>query len=183
MQRENPKSDNNKHYNDIPGGVKMFKYLFPEEAGRRVEKVWSLASTQALIEVQLRLHHYKQLHWRLVLPVLQAELRVLQHSRTWALLFHVCHRWQPERHIPASKFWKCVWLHEIFISFSCSPAMCVFIYQIFFFMIPTIGSERRCRGEEGLNSYYFSPSMQPPMGDEGEKIRGADHQNQGLFLI
>lgn len=61
--------------------------------------------------------------------------------------------------------------------------MCVFIYQIFFFMIPTIGSERRCRGEEGLNSYYFSPSMQPPMGDEGEKIRGADHQNQGLFLI
>lgn len=62
MQRENPKSDNNKHYNDIPGGVKMFKCVFPEEAGRRVEKVWSLASTQALIEVQLRLHHYKQLH-------------------------------------------------------------------------------------------------------------------------
>lgn len=61
MQRENPKSDNNKHYSDIPGGVKMFKYVFLEEAGRRVE-VWSLASTQALIEVQLRLHHYKQLH-------------------------------------------------------------------------------------------------------------------------
>lgn len=60
----------------IPGGV--VRVYFPVWPGRRGGKVWSLASTQALIEVQLRLQLYKQLQWRLVLPVLQAELRVLQ---------------------------------------------------------------------------------------------------------
>ena len=106
--------------------------MLPGVAGQDEEKVWSLASNQALIEFQLRLKHYKQLQWRLVLPVLQAELRVLQRRRTWALLFHVSHRWQLGRHILASMFWKCVWLHEIFIPL---PALwqCAYLFARSFY--------------------------------------------------
>lgn len=147
----------------IPGGAEMFEYVFPEGVGRRVEKVRSLASTQALIEVQLRLHHYKQLYWRHVLPVLEAELRV-RRSHTWALLFHVCHRWQPERHIPASTFWKCVWLHEIFISF---PALqqCAYLFTRFSFFFFFYDSDdwfiEEMERKEGLSIF---PSTQPLMG-------------------
>lgn len=76
-------------------------------------------------------------------------------------------------------FWKCVWLHEIFIY---SGRVHIYLPGFFFiFMIPV---QRRDRGVLEL-----IPSMQPPMGGwmdgggEDAKIRGADHQNQGLFLI
>lgn len=65
---------------------------------------------------------------------------------------------------------------------ACSLAVCIFIYHIFFlwYLWPV---QRRDRGVLEL-----IPSMQPLMGDArggggDAKIRGADHQNQGLFLI
>lgn len=144
-------------------------------AARHSEKVHSLASNQTLIEVQLRLQHHEQLQWRLMLPVLQAELRVLQRRFTWTLLFHVCRRWQPERHILASMFWKCVWLHKIFIFL---PAFwqCAYLF-IWFFFYHTCKDKRE--------SAPSSIPHQTQMGDGGEciKIRGDDHRNQGLFLI
>lgn len=47
----------------IPGCAETLEResLHPGVACRRGGKVWSLASIQALIEVQLRLQHYKQL--------------------------------------------------------------------------------------------------------------------------
>lgn len=133
IQSVNLNCDNDKHCTDTRLCVETLRMcFFPGLAGRHGRKMWSLASTRALIEVQLRLQHYKQLQWRLSLLALQAELRVLQRQRTWALLFHVCHRWQPERHILASMFWKCVWLHEIFISL---PAFwqCAYLFIYFKF--------------------------------------------------
>lgn len=144
-------------------GVDMLD-VCPRVAGRRGEKVWSLASTQALIEVQLSPQHCRQLQWRLVLPVLQAELRMLQCHHTWAPLFHVCHRWQPERQILTSMLWKCVWLPFLL------SGMCILIYQIFY---------DRDRGV-----LVKIPFLQLLMGmEEDAKIRGVDHQNRGLFLI
>lgn len=135
----------------IPGSVvSLPEYL----------EVWSVASTQALIEVQLRLQLYKQLHWRLALSALQAELRVLQCHRTWAVLFHVCHWWQPERHILA----RCV-LETCLVTWNihllaCSPAVGTFIHQIFLRYLWPV----QMRHSFALE---MIPSPQPVMGGLG----------------
>lgn len=105
------------------------------------------------------------------LAVLQAELRVLQCQRTWALLFHVCH----DDHIPAIMFWKWVWRNEIFISLTVP-------WQILCDTCDRFRAESQPRWK-WLPPTAFDGGRRRRRRRGYVRIRAADHQNQGLFLF
>lgn len=107
-----------------------------------------------------------------MLAALQAELRVLQWQRTWALLFHVCH--DDSRKPTFQPLCSGNGFGEMKYSFP-------WLFPGRFFAIPVTGSEPRASraGNDSLSTAFDGGWRRRGC----VRIRAADHHNQGLFLF